>query len=113
MTSFRVLLTLMFFILFFYTAIVAWQDGVGLIAVFFGDIAKLGWPGQFNLDFMVLLILSGFWVAWRSRFSPSGIALGITASVLGGLFLSVYLLWLSYRAKGDANKILLGSRSNH
>jgi len=27
------------------------------------------WPGQFNLDFMCMLLLAGLWVSWRHRFS--------------------------------------------
>ncbi|MEM7546536.1 MAG: hypothetical protein AAF367_13445 [Pseudomonadota bacterium] len=48
-----------------------------------GDLASGNWRGQFNLDFLVYLILSGLWVAWRGGFSGQSIALGFMASVLG------------------------------
>lgn len=67
MTLFRILLALMFVALSGYTAVVVAHHGLDLFSVFFGDIAKLMWPGQFNLDFMCLLLLSGLWVSYRHR----------------------------------------------
>jgi hypothetical protein len=84
------------------------NHGPGLLEVFFGDMAAMGWPGQFNLDFMSLLALSGLWVAWRHRFSGAGLALGALAFVGGGLFLTAYLLVVSIQARGDINEVLLG-----
>ena len=55
--------------------------------IFFGDMAKFTWPGQFNLDFTTFLMLSGLWVAWRHHFSASGLILGAIAVVGGMLFL--------------------------
>jgi hypothetical protein len=43
-----------------YTVIVINNHGIGLLPVFFGDMAEMGWPGQFNLDFMCFLALSAF-----------------------------------------------------
>lgn len=91
-----------------YTAIVAWNHGFGLLPVFFRDIAEMGWPGQFNFDFMNLLVLSGLWLAWRHHFSPVGIALGLCGFFGGGLFLSGYLLYASFESKGEARVLLLG-----
>ena len=67
------------------------NHGMGLLDVFFGDIAAMGWPGQFNLDFMGMLTLSAPWVAWRHRFSSAGLALGVLALFGGGLFLTTSL----------------------
>jgi hypothetical protein len=91
-----------------YTAVVISNHGIGLLAIFFGDIAAMAWPGQFNLDFLSLLTLSGLWVAWRHGFSAAGLALGLLAFFGGGLFLSFYLLVVTGKAKGDMKKILLG-----
>ena len=52
-----------------YTAVVIDQHGMGLFGVFFGDMAKFGWAGQFNADFMAMLAMSAIWVAWRNNFS--------------------------------------------
>jgi hypothetical protein len=106
--AFRALLVVLWLIIAGYTAIVISNHGIGLLGVFFGDMAAMGWPGQFNLDFMSLLTLSGLWVAWRHRFSGPGLALGALAFVGGGLFLAAYLLVVSFQAGGDINEVLLG-----
>ena len=53
-----------------------------LLPSFFGEIGEVNWQGQFNLDFLMFLLMSGFWIAWRNNFTRKGIALGI-----GGFFL--------------------------
>ena len=86
LTAFRALLILLWAILAGYTAIVIANHGMGLLKVFFGDMAAVGWPGQFNLDFMFLLLLSALWVRWRHRFSSAGLLLGVLAIFGGSLF---------------------------
>ena len=108
MTFLRLLLVLIFSAVAVYKGVVVANHGLNLLPGFFGDMTKLAWPGQFNLDFMCLLVLSGLWVAWRHRFSVPGIALGLTATFGGALFLSVYLLVESYRSGGDMRSLLLG-----
>ena len=110
MTLFRLLLVMIFTAITLYTGIVVAHHGLNLLPVFFGDMASLAWPGQFNLDFMCMLALSGLWVAWRHRFSGAGIALGMVAFFGGALFLSVYLLVESVRTRGDVEALLLGQR---
>lgn len=108
MTGFRVLLVVIWVTIAAYTAVVIANHGIGLLPVFFGDMARMGWPGQFNLDFLCMLMLSGLWVAWRHRFTGAGIALGLGALFGGALFLSAYLLVVSLRERGDMPRILLG-----
>lgn len=93
-----------------YTVIAISNDGFDLITPFVGDILAMGWSGQFNLDFMMYLILSALWVAWRHDFSGAGVALAAVASVGGMLFLSVYLLVQIGRSEGDIVRLLLGDR---
>jgi hypothetical protein len=93
-----------------YTALVISVHGWGLYSVFFGDIATVAWPGQFNLDFLMLLTLSGLWVAWRHQWSVAGFVLGIGAANLGAPFLCAYLLITSLRVRGDAAALLLGEQ---
>ncbi len=108
MGALRILLAVMWLILLVYTAIVIANHGWGLLAIFFSDMVKMGWPGQFNLDFMGFLILSGTWVAWRHHFSPAGLLLGLVA-LFGGIgFLAPYLFIVSLQAKGDAKELFLG-----
>lgn len=110
MTGFRVLLAVLFATVVVYTVVVVADHGMNLFPVFFGDIAKMAWPGQFNLDFMGFLVLSGTWLAWRHHFSPGGIALGILGFFGGVPVLTAYLLWASFAAEGDPARLLLGDR---
>jgi hypothetical protein len=107
--AFRLLLVVIFVAISGYTLVVIGDHGMGLLAVFFGDMMKLGWPGQFNLDFLCMLALSGLWVAWRHQFSPAGLVLAVVAFFGGALFLSVYLFVESVRVGGDSRALLLGS----
>jgi hypothetical protein len=107
-TAFRALLIVLWAIIVSYTAIVMANHGIGLLDVFFGDMAAMRWPGQFNLDFMSLLTLSALWVAWRHQFSPAGLVLGALAFFGGGLFLTTYLFITSGQAEGDMKEVLLG-----
>jgi len=108
MQLFRGLLILFFIVLAAYTAIVISNHGWNLLAVFFGDMQAMTWPGQFNLDFMGFLTLSALWTAWRHDFSPLGLALAVVAFFGGMAFLTIYLLVASYQVKGDVRALLLG-----
>ena len=108
MTNFRALLAGIWLVLVGYTAVVIANHGTGLFAIFFGDIAKVGWPGQFNLDFLFMLTLSAIWVAWRHHFSIAGLALALLAFTGGSLFLSTYLLVQIWRLGPDVKRILVG-----
>ncbi len=110
MTAFRVYLAAMWLAIFLYTAVVIAAHGANLFPVFFGDIARLGWPGQFNLDFMFLLSLSSLWVAWRHRFTPRGLALAALMAIGGTAVLCIYLLIVSVQVKGDVRALVLGTR---
>lgn len=107
MGAFRILLLTIFVVIAGYTAIVIANHGMGLLPIFFGDMATMAWPGQFNLDFLCMLLLSGTWVAWRHRFSPAGIMLGLLALFGGAFFLSAYLLVVTVRER-DVRILLLG-----
>jgi len=111
MTLFRILLVAIFVAITAYTAVTVANHGINLFPAFLGDLAKMGWPGQFNLDFLFMLVLGAIWVAWRHGFTPAGIGLGLCVTTLGSLFLSGYLLIVSFQAKGDLRTILLGSRA--
>ena len=95
-----------------YTGFVISRHGTDFAGIFFGEIARLTWSGQFNLDFLFMLMFSAMWVAWRHRFSAGGIALSLLAFVGGTPFLCVYLLIESARCKGDVQALLLGPRSD-
>jgi hypothetical protein len=107
-TAFRALLLALWVMLAGYTAIVIANHGIGLLDVFFRDMAAMGWPGQFNLDFTTMLTLSALWVAWRHQFSGAGLVLGVLAFFGGGLFLTTYLLIVTGQSRGDVKEVLLG-----
>ena len=108
MKAFRIFLVVIIVSIVTITSLVVFRHGWNLLPIFFGDMASLTWPGQFNSDFMCFLLLSGLWLAWRHHFSPGGVVLGL-AGVFGGIMLlAPYLLWASYNAAGDVNVLLLG-----
>jgi hypothetical protein len=108
MFAFRGFLVAIFVLIAGYTFVVASNHGMNLLPVFFGDMAAMEWPGQFNLDFTCMLLLSGLWVSWRHQFSAAGLVLGLVAVFGGALFLSAYLFFTSIRVKGDIRALLLG-----
>jgi len=111
MRAFQLLLIGLWLVLAGYTGVVIARHGLDLLPVFFGDMAKLAWPGQFNLDFLCFLTLSALWTAWRSGFSASGLALALVAFFGGAGFLLPYLLWLTISTRGDMRSVLLGVRT--
>lgn len=108
MTLFRVFLITVLIAIIGYTLVTISNHGMGLLPIFFGDMMAMTWPGQFNFDFMCFLLLSGLWVSWRNNFSASGLALGLLAVFGGMLFLSIYLLYLSFKTNGDVKAIMMG-----
>lgn len=108
MRAFRVLLAILFATIVAYTAVVVSNHGLGLLPIFIGDIAKMEWPGQFNLDFLGFLTLSGLWFAWRHEFTAAGLALGVLGFFFGMPMLAAYLFMASQRLEGDWAALLLG-----
>ncbi len=113
MKLFRLYLVVALASLVVYTLIVGSEHGWNLLPIFFGDIASMTWPGQFNLDFMCLLTFSGLWLAWRHHFKLGGLALGVLGFFGGAMVLAPYLLIVSLKANGDIKEILIGkTRAN-
>lgn len=108
MSFLRVFLVIAFLVITTYTVLAVGRDGWDLVTPFFHDVHSLSWPGQFNLDFLFYLWLSGLWVAWRHKFSVGGIGLALIASVGGILFFAPYLIWASFKANGNIAQLLLG-----
>jgi hypothetical protein len=108
MMAFRILLASIVVIVLVYTGNVVATQGWNFMPVFFLDIAATKWPGQFNLDFSCLLLLSGLWLAWRNHFSALGLSLGAGVLIGGAPLLSTYLFFASLQARGDMRVLLLG-----
>lgn len=104
----RVTLIVLLLALVSYTGAVVSGQGLNLLPVFFGDIAQVAWPGQFNLDFLCFLILSALWTAWRNSYSALGLLLALVAFFGGAGFLLPYLLYLSFQTRGNMHAVFLG-----
>ena len=63
MGAFRIYLSVVFACLGTYTTISGINHGWNFLPIFFGDMAAMTWPGQFNCDFTSFLALSGLWLA--------------------------------------------------
>lgn len=108
MKAFRMFLAVFLLALILYTTVTISKDGpFSLFAQFFGDMAEMRWPGQFNFDFMGYLALSAIWVAWRHHFSAKGLGLSVLAFFGGMLFLTIYLLYHSKKSR-DIAVIMMG-----
>ena len=108
MRAFRGYLVVVILALATYTVLVGLREGWNLLPIFFGDIAAMTWPGQFNADFLGFLTVSGLWLAWRHRFSPGGLALGVLGVFGGMMVLAPYLIYASLEARGNVGVLLLG-----
>ncbi len=82
--------------------------GLGLAGdFFFGDMSH-PWRGQFNIDFLVHLILVALWL-WRTEKNRMLAPLvGLLAIMGGALFTFAYLLVRSYGGDGTISHLLLG-----
>jgi hypothetical protein len=108
MTAFRILLVAIIAIVGIYTAIVIREYGMDFISPFYADIARMGWPGQFNMDFHAFLILGSVWLMWRHHFSLPGILLGLAIFAGGAPFLCFYLLVVMAKDRAEVAELLLG-----
>ena len=94
--------------LFTYFAVVS--QGINWPAVAIADILALNWRSQFDIDFIIHLLLLATWISWREGFSFKGHIFGFLSIVMGGMFSFPYLLHAIYVAKGDPKGVLLGGR---
>lgn len=108
MTLFRLLLIAIIVTVGVFTIMVVGQQGPNFLTPFFTDILKVGWAGQFNMDFASLLIMCSVWLMWRHHFSPLGLLFGVVIFVGGAPFLSGYLLIVMAKGKPDMTELLLG-----
>lgn len=108
--SFKTLLVVQTIGLFVYTFIAFQTEGADFFSVFLANIKSLTWTGQFNLDFLCYLTLSGLWIMWRNKFSGKSILVGTVATILGIVFFAPYLLWLIYKENGDLKRVLVGDK---
>lgn len=106
----KITLTLQALGVLIYTFFAIKNEGVDLISIFVKNILALNWSGQFNLDFLCYLLLSGFWIMWRNNFNSKSIITGFIAMVLGIIFFAPYILWLIHKENGNLKRVLVGDR---
>ena len=70
-----------------------------------------GWQAQVNFDFQIYLIVAALWVFYRERNFFRGFIFAVLELLLGNLFFAPYLVYIIYRAKGNAAKFLLGKEA--
>jgi hypothetical protein len=107
---FKVLLIIQAIGLTIYTFLVYSANGADLFSVFIHNIASFNWSGQFNLDFLCYLVLSGLWIMWRSKFNIKSLIIGTSAMILGIVLFAPYLFWLTHKENGDLKRVLIGDR---
>jgi len=83
-------------------------EGINWPVIFFGDIVSFDWRSQFNVDFLMHLLLLATWITWRENFTIKGYLFGFLSIFLGGMFGFPYLLYAIYQAGGDPKLVLLG-----
>ena len=108
MAPFRILLITLFLCLASYAAILAASGQFDFVTPILSSVPALTWQGHLNLDFLSYLVLAGTWIAWRSGFTASGIAVGVLSTMLGMMFFAPYALYLISRSNNDPRKLLLG-----
>lgn len=107
MQGFKWLVAAMVAVIWIYSGVVIWREGLDFFSPFFGAILEVDWPGQFAMDFLLYLLLSALWVAWRHGFGGAGIALGF-AMFFGAVVFLPYLLIVAVKAGGDPVVFLIG-----
>ena len=111
MTIFRSSLVLATLAIYVLTILAVTTQGYNWPAVALGDIASLNWRSQFDVDFIIHLLLLAGWVVWREGATPRGYVFGFLSIVMGGMFSFPYLLHASLVARGDVRQMLLGVRA--
>ena len=107
MIALRLFLVISAFTIFLVTYIAIEDQGIFWPTVFFGDILNLGWRSQFNIDFLIHLLLLATWIAWREGNTAKGYVFGFLSIFMGGMFGFLYVLYATFEAKGDPKLVEL------
>ncbi len=108
MTLLRAFLIIATLIIYAVSIYVIATMGLNYPAVFLSDMLKLDWRSQFNTDLLIALCLFFIWVAWREGFTIKGFLFSLLFMNLGFMFGCPYLLFATYKAKGNIKALLLG-----
>lgn len=108
MTLIRIFLIIATVLIYSITLIASVYHGINWPAVAFEDLMALNWRSQFDIDFIIYLLLGATWISWREGFTARGNVYAFLSVFLGGMFTFPYLLGETYRADADATSLLLG-----
>jgi hypothetical protein len=105
----RYSLVLSTIIIYLFTVIAIKGYGFNWPAIAISDLVSLNWRSQFDIDFLIHLLLLATWVVWREGATARAYLYGFLSVVLGGMFSFPYILYISIKAKGDVKTMLLGT----
>ena len=108
MATLRLFLLVSTVAIYLLTYLAVASQGFNWPAVAIADIAALNWRSQFDVDFVIHLLLLATWVSWREGSTAKGHLFGVLSIVMGGMFSFPYLIHATYVAKGDPRQVLLG-----
>ena len=69
------------------------------------------WRAQYYTDFIVHVLLVAGWVFWRESSKAVGTACALACIGGGALITFLYILIATFRAGGDARRLLLGAHA--
>jgi hypothetical protein len=75
--------------------------------LFFGDMAH-PWRAQFNIDFLLHLLLVGAWMFWSNANRALGLLFALLAATGGAAFTFAYLLVRTIQTGGNLKQVVLG-----
>lgn len=110
MNSFRLLLGAMSIAIVVVTVAAAAELGLPAAASTFLHELHHSWRMQLDSDLEIHLILAACWMIYHEQSMLIGVACAVAALVLGALFTAPYILIASFRARGDAAAVLIGTR---
>jgi hypothetical protein len=104
----RVFLVLSSVTIYAITIIASLGQGLNWPAVAIADLLEFGWRSQFDIDFIIHLLLLASWVIWREGANTKAYIFGILSIIMGGMFSFPYILYATYKAGGEPKALVLG-----
>jgi hypothetical protein len=104
----RVFLVLSSMTIFAITVIVSLGQCPNWPAVAIADLLEFGWRNQYDIDFIIHLLLIASWVIWREGANTKAYIFGILSIIMGGMFSFPYILYATYKAGGEPKALVLG-----
>lgn len=104
----RVFLVLSSVTIYAITVIASLGQGLNWPAVAMADLLEFGWRSQFDIDFIIHLLLLASWVIWREGTNTKAYIFGFLSIIMGGMFSFPYILYATYKAGGEPKALVLG-----